>query len=69
MGYRIKLTDVDRDRLANIFKLAEHIMNHTPLRGIPSHTGEDIALCQKLRKVMEDKKEYFVIMDSSNDNY
>lgn len=64
MGYKIKLNSVDRQRLANIFKLAEHVLANQGMN--PQFTGEDVALVQKLRKVMEDKYEYFIIVDEEN---
>ena len=59
MGYRIQLNAVDRGRLTNILKFTEHAIDNYSTQ----FTGEDIALIQKLRKALEDKNEYFIILD------
>jgi len=60
MGYRLQLNSVDRARLANLLKFAEHALDYPS--SIPI-TGEDIALSQKLRKMLEDTTEYITITD------
>lgn len=60
MGYKVALSDTDRERLACLLQLAEHAIGIKGNRLVP-FTGEDIALAQKLRKMLEDTNEYIII--------
>jgi len=64
MGYKIKLNAVDRERLAELLKLAEHLIEFgIDQNAVLRFTGEDIALSQKLRKALGDTTEFLIILD------
>ena len=66
MPYRIFLNDVDRDRLANLLKFAIHNINVSALSN--DFTGEDIALAQRMWRILKDKRDYFIITDELRDD-
>lgn len=73
MGYKITLNEVDRQRLARLLRLAEHVVEEHILVGdglvaldtLRIYTYEDVALAQRLAKMLEDTNEYVVISDRS----
>lgn len=73
MGYKITLNEVDRQRLARLLRLAEHVVEEhilvvdglVALDTLRIYTYEDVALAQRLAKMLEDTNEYVVISDRS----
>lgn len=61
MGYKLYLNDLDRHRLAVLLQVAEKSITTVEGHIYLPFTAEDVALAQKLRKMLEDTDEYIII--------